>query len=186
MKIAKLCFVAIAYELHLDDGKLVDSSTVDDPLTFTYGAGQIIPGLEKALAGLSEGDQTEVVVEPAEGYGVHEDRLLQRLPRKVFPDDIELEVGQTLSAETPHGQALFTVTDIGDADVGVDMNHPLAGKRLNFKVTIVSVRELTDEEKRVIELYKEQRAQAASCHGDGGHSCGGCHGSCGGDERDEG
>ena len=77
--------VGIDYSLHLGDGRVVDSSEPGQPLTYLHGEGQIVPGLESALAGLSVGDQKQVVVAPAEGYGEHDPRGLQEVPRSAFP-----------------------------------------------------------------------------------------------------
>ena len=162
MQVSNRRFVALAYELSLEDGEVIDSSSEDDPLTFVFGFGQVIPGLEKKLEGMSEGEKKKVVVEAKEAYGEHMDALIQHIPRKSFPKDVPLEAGLMLTAETPEGDANFMVLSATDDDVEVDFNHPLAGKRLHFDVTVVTVRELTEEEAEVIDKYeKQQREQAA-------------------------
>ena len=171
MKIKTRSFVALAYKLTLDSGEVVDSSPADDPLTFVFGVGQIIPGLERALEGLKEGDEKSVKVGPEDGYGRHDKGLIQKIPRTSFPDDAPLEAGLVMTADTPHGSTNFTIISFDDKDVEVDFNHPLAGQNLNFEVTVIKVRKLTEEESQVIDAYEQQQLQ--------GHQCGGC-GSCGG------
>ena len=177
MKITTRSFVALAYELTLDSGEVVDSSTAENPLTFVFGVGQIIPGLERELEGLKEGDKKKVKVAPEDGYGRRDDGLIQKIPRASFPSEVPLEKGLVMTADTPHGSTNFTIVSFTDDEVEVDFNHPLAGKSLNFDITVVTVRELTEEESQVIDAYEKQRAE--------GHQCGGC-GSCGSDDSCDG
>ena len=173
MQIKARAFVALAYELTLKTGEVVDSSTADDPLTFVFGVGQIIPGLETALEGLSKGDSKKATVAPEEAYGRHDAALIQRIPKASFPEDAPLEPGIVMTAETPHGSTNFTIISISGDEIEVDFNHPLAGKELTFDVTVVEVRELTKEESEVIEAYERQMAEGHDC------SCCSSHGSCG-------
>lgn len=147
MKIEKGSVVAIDYSLHLGDGKVIDASAPDDPLTYLHGEGQIVPGLEQALVGLAPGDARQVVVSPEEGYGPHDPQAVQEVPRTAFPKEIRPEVGMELMAQGPGGEPVpFVVRDVKLETVVVDMNHPLAGKTLHFDVTIREIRAATAEE----------------------------------------
>lgn len=148
MKIAKGNVVGIDYKLHLGDGEVVDASDPGEPLTYLHGEGQIVPGLEQALEGLSPGESKQVVVAPAEGYGDHDPRGLQEVPRNAFPPGFEPEPGMQLSAEGPQGEVVpFEVREVKPESIVIDLNHPLAGKTLHFDVTVREVREATDEER---------------------------------------
>ncbi len=148
MKIEKGNVVGIDYSLHLGDGQVVDRSDPGDPLTYLHGEGQIVPGLESALEGLAVGDTKQVVVAPAEGYGDHDPRGVQEVPRTAFPPDFQPEVGMELTAQGPQGEPVpFSIREVKLESVVIDLNHPLAGKTLHFDVTVREVRPATDEEK---------------------------------------
>ncbi len=147
MKIANGSVVGIDYSLHLGDGEVVDASAPGDPLTYLHGEGQIVPGLESALVGLSVGETKQVVVAPAQGYGEHDPRGIQQVPKGAFPPGFEPKVGMQLTAEGPNGDAVpFTIREVRADDVVIDLNHPLAGKTLHFDVTVREVRAATPEE----------------------------------------
>lgn len=159
MKIANGTVVSIDYKLHLGDGKVVDASEEGEPLTYLHGEGQIVPGLERELAGLGAGDARKVVVTPADGYGERDLAGMQRVDRTAFPPDVELTVGQELSAVGPDGEVVpFVVQEVGLDKVLIDLNHPLAGKTLHFDVTVREVRSATAEE-----------LEHGHAHGAGGH-----------------
>lgn len=147
MKVSKDCVVSLEYRLHLGDGKTVDSSAPGKPLAYIHGRGQIVPGLEGQLAGLSAGDAKQVVVVPAQGYGEHDARGLQEVPRTMFPPGAPLEPGLSISAQTADGDVIpITIRELKGDTVVVDLNHPLAGKTLHFDVTVHEVRAATAEE----------------------------------------
>jgi FKBP-type peptidyl-prolyl cis-trans isomerase SlyD len=146
MKIQDDSYVAIDYTLKLDDGKVVDSSTDDEPLSFVFGRNQIIPGVERNIAGLDPGDTAAFTLEATEGYGEVRDELVSDLPRDNFPDDVDLETGMTFAAELPQGPVRFSIAEVKDDAVVADFNHPLAGERLHFDVKIAEVREATQKE----------------------------------------
>ncbi|RXJ77896.1 peptidylprolyl isomerase [Arcobacter sp. F155] len=131
--------VAMMYELKVD-GEVVDSNIGKDPLEFTYGTGQIIPGLESRIVELNEGDSKDITVPAAEAYGEYNEEAKQVLPKEQF-GDLELQVGMPLQGQGENGQPIqVIVTDIKeDGSVEVDFNHPLAGKELNFSITINSI-----------------------------------------------
>jgi FKBP-type peptidyl-prolyl cis-trans isomerase SlyD len=147
MKVSKDCVVSLEYRLHLGDGTVVDESEPGQPLAYMHGRGQIVPGLEGQLEGLSPGDAKQVVVVPAQGYGEHDPRGLQEVPRSMFPAEAPLEPGLSISAQTAEGDVIpITVRELKGESVVVDLNHPLAGKTLHFDVTVREVRPATDEE----------------------------------------
>ncbi len=147
MRIEKGRVVDIDYSLHLGDGKVVDHSDPGEPLTYLHGEGEIVPGLESALEGAEVGDRRQVVVAPAEGYGDHDPRGIQRVPRQAFPPDFQPQVGMELSAQGPDGdEVAFVIQRVEPDAVTIDLNHPLAGKTLHFDVTVREVRDATPDE----------------------------------------
>ena len=104
MKVANGTVVGIDYSLHLGDGEVVDASAPGEPLTYLHGEGQIVPGLESALDGLDVGDRKQVVVAPADGYGEHDPRGIQEVPKTAFPTGFEPAAGMELTAEGPKGE----------------------------------------------------------------------------------
>ena len=142
--------VNIHYKLTLGggDGSVVDSSEGRDPLPYLHGAGNIVAGLEAALAGKSEGAAFDVEVAPADGYGERHDEAVQNVPRDAFPPESELQAGLQFQATGPDGQPLMgMITSIEGEVVTVDFNHPLAGETLLFSIEVVSIRDATDEER---------------------------------------
>ena len=136
--------IAFHYTLKNPEGNVLDSSEGAEPLAFLTDAGQIIPGLEKALLTMEEGQSDTIAVSAADAYGEYRDDLTASVPRANFPD--EIEVGQQFAAD-PEGQTVVTVTSFTDEAVEIDANHPLAGVDLTFEVEITSTREATEEEK---------------------------------------
>ncbi len=146
MQIAENAVVTIDYTLKDDEGNVIDQST-DGQFAYLHGAFNIIPGLEKALAGKSAGDELSVSVSPEEGYGERNDAMVQAVPREMFEAGTTPEVGMQFHAESPQGEVIVvTVIGVEDDTVTVDGNHPLAGVNLNFDVKVVDVRPATDEE----------------------------------------
>jgi len=132
--------VRIHYTGKLTDGTKFDSSEGRDPLEFQLGAGQVIKGLEQEIDGMEVGTKSTVTIPAPQAYGDHDPAQVQRVERTVIPADIDLEVGMQLGANTQNGnQITLTVTEIGDAEVTLDANHPLAGKDLVFDVELVEV-----------------------------------------------
>ena len=132
--------VAIHYTGTLLDGTTFDSSEGRDPLEFVVGSGQIIPGLDVALPGMSVGDKKTVDIACADAYGPLNPEMRQSVPREGIPDDIPLEVGQQLQMQTPTGQPLpVMVVEVSEATVTLDANHPLAGKDLRFDIELMRI-----------------------------------------------
>lgn len=132
--------VRIHYTGTLSDGTTFDSSEGRDPLEFTVGSGEIIPGLDSALPGMAAGESKTVEIPCAEAYGEHNPEARQAIPRAQVPDNIPLEVGTRLQLQTPEGQVMpVTVAEVTDEAVVLDANHPLAGKDLTFAIELVSI-----------------------------------------------
>jgi FKBP-type peptidyl-prolyl cis-trans isomerase 2 len=130
--------VHVHYTGTLDDGSVFDSSADRAPLEVTIGSGQVIPGFEEALMGMTEGATKSVTLEPENAYGPHNPQMIHSVERARMPDEITLEIGIALQAEDGDGnQIQFTVIELDDENVTLDANHPLAGKALTFQVEIV-------------------------------------------------
>jgi FKBP-type peptidyl-prolyl cis-trans isomerase SlyD len=139
--------VSMHYTLTDSDGKVLDTSEGADPLTYLHGAGNIIPGLEKALVGKVADDAMKVEVAPADGYGELVPELMQVVDKEAFQGVEMLEAGMSFEAQGPNGEVQrVVIAKIEGDQVTVDGNHPLAGVTLNFDVKIVSVRDATEEE----------------------------------------
>lgn len=147
MKVSPNKMVVMDYTLRLGSGEVVDSSEDRRPLEFIFGAGDLIPGLERELEGLEEGNEKEVTVSPQDGYGERDPAMVTAVPANKFPQEIELTIGTVLYAKGPDGGDIpITVVNIEDDSVTVDLNHPLAGENLHFTVAVRSVRDATAEE----------------------------------------
>lgn len=146
MEIAQNSIASFHYTLTDDSGSVIDSSSTREPLAYLHGAGNIVPGLESALAGKKAGDKLKVEVEPELGYGVRHDQLVQQVPRAAFQGVEKVEVGMQFQAQTQGGPLSVVVTEIAEDTVTVDGNHPLAGKTLHFDVEITEVRAASPEE----------------------------------------
>ena len=135
--------VTLEYEGRLEDGQIFDTSQHGDhhhPLSFTVGEKKVIPGFEQGVLGLEVGQEKEIILEPKDAYGERNEMMVQKVPRDKLPAEIKPEKGMVLALNSPDGRQIpVPVTDVSDTDVTLDMNHPLAGKKLIFKVKIVDV-----------------------------------------------
>jgi peptidylprolyl isomerase len=132
--------VRIHYTGTLTDGTTFDSSQGRDPLEFTVGSGQIIPGLDKAIPGMEVGDKKTVQVPAEDAYGETNPEARQDVPRAEIPDDIPLDLGTQLQVQAQGGQVLpVTVVAVTEEVVTLDANHPLAGKDLTFDIELVEI-----------------------------------------------
>ena len=150
--------VTIHYTLKDDGGTVLDSSAGGEPLAYIQGHGNLVPGLEKALEGKRDGSTLAVSLEPADGYGVHDAALVQRVPKRTLQGSGEIKKGQQFQARTDDGMRVFTVTAVVGDMITLDGNHPLADQTLHFNVEVLSVREATSEE-----------LEHGHVHGAGGH-----------------
>lgn len=132
--------VRFHYTGTLEDGSVFDSSEGREPLEFQVGSGTIIPGLDRAIDGMSVGEQKTVTIPSAEAYGEYQPQARQDVPREQIPENIPLDPGTMLQMQTPEGNAIpVVVAEVTDESVTLDANHPLAGKDLTFAVEVVSV-----------------------------------------------
>jgi FKBP-type peptidyl-prolyl cis-trans isomerase SlyD len=135
------------YTLTNDRGERLDSSDGGEPLAYLHGHGNIVPGLERQLAGRSVGDAFTATVPPAEGYGERQGPGPQAMPRSAFPPGFPFQVGRPFGAQTEDGQQIVLwIVDIQGDSVIIDIDHPLAGETLHFDVSIVGVRPATAAE----------------------------------------
>lgn len=159
MQIAERCVASFHYTLTNDAGEVIDSSRGREPLAYLHGVGQIVPGLEEALAGRQAGDKFIVDVGPDEGYGPRHDGLIQQVPRAAFQGVDDLQVGMQFQAQGPQGALSVVISAIDGDLVTVDGNHPLAGETLHFDIEVTEVREASVEE-----------VLHGHVHGAGGHA----------------
>ena len=146
-QVAKNKVVSIHYTLKTGAGDLIDSSEGDEPLSLLWGAGQVVEGLEKALAGRAVGEKLQVEVSPEDGYGPRTSTGQRSVPSAAFPEGVEVEEGMCFDVEDDDGNVeTFWVVEVLEDEVVIDLDHPLAGETLNFAVEIVNVRDATAEE----------------------------------------
>jgi FKBP-type peptidyl-prolyl cis-trans isomerase SlyD len=132
--------VSIEYTLTDDAGAVLDTNVGKEPLTFIEGAGQIVKGLERELNGMKVGDQKKVQVKPEDGYGLPDKNAYHEIPREKIPPEGQ-KPGTMLMTKSPDGRTIpMRVHEVKDKTVVVDLNHPLAGKTLNFDVKIKDIR----------------------------------------------
>lgn len=138
--------VQLSYVLRDAQGTVIDSSESAEPMEYLHGRGSIIPGLERQLDGKAIGAMVTAVIPPAEGYGIRNEDLVEKVPREHFPPDQVVEPGMHFAAQTPEGEVRVVITDVDDEHVIVDGNHPLAGVELHFEVKVLSIRPATNHE----------------------------------------
>lgn len=132
--------VKVNYTGKLEDGTVFDTSEEKGPIEFTLGEGQVIPGFEKAIAGMKTGDSKIEKIPATDAYGPRRDELLMEVQKEQFPENIDPEPGQQLQVRDPQGQAAQVVVhEVKDETVVLDANHPLAGKDLTFEIELVDV-----------------------------------------------
>jgi peptidylprolyl isomerase len=132
--------VKVHYTGTLEDGTIFDTSREREPLEFTLGGGKLIPGFEEAVRGMQIGQTKTVTIPPDEAYGSHRDELILVIQRDQLPDDLDPAVGQQLQMQGADGQtAVVVVTEVSEATITVDANHPLVGKDLTFEIELVEI-----------------------------------------------
>ena len=158
MQLTKHKVATINYTLRDKDENVLDQS-LDGSFSYLHGANNIIPGLEQALDGRQAGEKVSVVIEPEDAYGEHSLDKIQRVPKDMFPEGMELKEGMQFQAASANGApVVVAITAIEADEVIVDGNHPMAGKQLHFQVELVDVRDASEEE-----------IQHQHVHGPGGH-----------------
>jgi len=131
--------VSLEYTLRLEDQTVLESNVGKGPMVYHQGAHEIIPGLERSLAGHAKGDTARIVVQPADGYGDVDPKAIQEVKKSLIPETA-WKVGAQLEAKGSDGESLFPrVTAVTEDTVTLDFNHPLAGKVLLFDVTVLDV-----------------------------------------------
>jgi FKBP-type peptidyl-prolyl cis-trans isomerase SlpA len=132
--------VTMHFSLRLADGMLVESSFDDEPVSFVLGDGTLDRGLELALLGLAAGDRQTLTLMPGQAYGMRDEAALQWVQKSMFPEGMLLEPGQIVGFSGEDGEDVAgAIIEIGDDDVQVDFNHPLAGREIEFEVHILAV-----------------------------------------------
>lgn len=140
MVVKKGSKVKVEYTGTLDDGTVFDTSKVREPLQFEIGAKQVIPGFEIGIMGMKEGEENEIKIPAKDAYGERDEKLVQQIPKDKINVGQEIKAGMVLGIQAPTGQKVpVKVVKVDDQNVYLDMNHPLAGKNLNFKVKVVSI-----------------------------------------------
>lgn len=132
--------VRVHYTGRLSDGTVFDTSLDKEPLEFTLGAGQVIPGFEEAVVGMNPGESKTVEVPAELAYGPRREELMFWVDRSEVPPDLELEIGQRLVLrQAPDRSIWVTVIDLSESSVTLDANHPLAGQDLTFEIQLVDI-----------------------------------------------
>ena len=132
--------VRLHFALHLESGEEIDTTRRSDPAMFTVGDGNLLPGFEAAILGMRAGDDAQITIEPEDAFGPHRTDNVQTLRRDRFAADMVLEEGLMVSFSGPGGELPGVVRDVMEEHVEVDFNHPLAGRRIVFDVSIIDVR----------------------------------------------
>lgn len=146
MQITDNKVVVLHYAVSDSEDTLIDSSYDHSPLSIIQGTGYLIPGLESALVDHVAGDKFEVEVSAEQAYGQRFDDYVQTVPKAMFAEIEDLEVGTQLRATTDEGEQTVIVIDVQEDEITVDGNHPLAGIDLKFDVEILEVRDATEDE----------------------------------------
>ena len=140
MTVKKNDKVEVEYTGTLDDGVVFDSNSGKEPLIFEVGVGNVIPGFEKALIGMNAGETKKIKINPKEAYGEKNPSLERKVPKEALPVGQEPKKGMILLLGTPNGQKIpAKIANVGAKEITIDMNHPLAGKNLNFEIKLLKV-----------------------------------------------
>lgn len=145
-KIEQDTVASVHYTGTFPDGEVFDSSEGREPLTYLVGHGQMIPGFEQEMLGADIGERRDFTLTPERAYGERDEGAIQQIPRDQFPEEMEIEEGMILGAQSHQGPIQFTIVSIEGDSVTVDFNHQMAGKTLKFSVEVVNIRKATNEE----------------------------------------
>jgi len=146
-KVVSGLFVSVDYTGTLDDGEIFDSSEGRQPLEVQMGSGSVLPGFESALMGMTLNDTKTFTLSADEAYGERDDSRMHDFPTSDIPAGMEPELGQVLMLSTPQGQRIPARVDhIDEEKVTFDLNHPLAGKALTFKIKVVGINETATQQ----------------------------------------
>lgn len=132
--------VTLEYKGTLDDGTMFDTCEGGEPFQFEVGAGQVIKGFEEGVIGMSAGEQRQIKILAKDAYGERNDMFVQPIPKEMVKLDREIAPGMVLGIQSPDGRKIpVKVSKVDDKNIYLDMNHPLAGKNLNFKIKVISI-----------------------------------------------
>ena len=132
--------VKVHYTGSLEDGTVFDTSLEREPLEFTLGQGQLIPGFEQAVIGMKIGESKTVTIPAEQAYGPYNNELISVIDRDNLAEGLDPEVGQQLQTQQPDGQTIIvTVIEVSETSITVDANHPLAGKDLTFEIELIEI-----------------------------------------------
>jgi FKBP-type peptidyl-prolyl cis-trans isomerase 2 len=132
--------VKVDYTGTLEDGTVFDTSDGKQPLEYESGSGQLIKGFDSAVVGMEKGEEKEITLKPEESYGEHNPQMIQKLPREQLPKDKEPKKGMALMLKSPDGKQFpARIAEVTDKEVELDLNHPLAGKTLKFKIKVLDI-----------------------------------------------
>ncbi|NNF98785.1 MAG: peptidylprolyl isomerase [Desulfobacteraceae bacterium] len=141
-KVENDMYVSVSYTGTLQNGEVFDSSEGRQPLEIQMGAGQLIKGFENALVGMSLNEKKTFTLDPEDAYGIKDDNLVREFAKSEIPSEMNPETGQQVALNTPDGQQIpAQIVGVDDEKVTVDMNHPLAGESLTFKIEVVGINE---------------------------------------------
>lgn len=147
MKAEKGKYVVFEYRLMLESGEELPIENVARPIGFVVGEGHMLPAVEKGIVGLEPGASALILLQPEEAFGSYDDAKVREVDRSSFPPGVELKPTMSFQGKGPNGPVNFIIKSVTEDVVIVDLNHPLAGKRLRCEVKIHEVRELSEEEK---------------------------------------
>jgi len=139
MTIKKGDKVKIDYTGTLDDGTVFDTSEGKQPIEFEVGSGMVIPGFDAALVGMKKGEEKEIKLPPEQAYGPNNPNAIKKLPKDKLPKDQEPKPCMILMIGTQQGQFPAKIIEVDEKEITVDLNHPMAGKTLNFKLKVVEI-----------------------------------------------
>ncbi|MDO8140480.1 MAG: peptidylprolyl isomerase [Candidatus Brocadiales bacterium] len=132
--------VKVHYTGKLDDGTVFDTSNNREPLQFTIGDGQLIPGFEHTVVGMNTGESRTINIQAEDAYGLYHKEMVGVVDRDQFPPDLEVKVGQQFNTDNQDGRTIIvTVINVSESNVTLDANHPLAGKDLTFDINLVEI-----------------------------------------------
>ncbi len=136
--------VVVNYTGTFEDGTVFDSSYHGDhthPIEFTVGSGEIIKGFDEGVIGMEVGEEKEITILPEEAYGERKEELIQKIPRSQFPNSEEIQEGMSVNLMTKDGQEFpATIVKVEEDYITIDLNHPLAGEKLNFKIKLEEIK----------------------------------------------
>ncbi len=157
MKVSAGCSVRIDVELKVKGGEVIESSSKSGPIEYRHGSGQMLSGLEKRLEGLEAGAEKNGVLPPEEAFGTEDSQPTMKLPRAEFPKDAKITPGDRFEAKGPTGTPMtLRVTEVDEKVVTAKVVHPLAGKEIEFKVKIVSVKPPLPKKPAIEEIEPEE------------------------------